>query len=749
MTTPQNTTSPALSPAIARRLRSLRAAIRLRLLIDGLLWLLASVLGAALVTFIADYGLYLLTRQHMTVGQRLLILGLLAATLAYVVYRRLLKPLTIRLSDDDLAQVIERFHPELADRLISALQFAREADVSARGASPELVARVLDETNAAIASLKATPMFRGSPLGRHALLALLAVAILVGLFALRPLVMKTWLDRITTLSAAAYPKDTAIRIDGPTHIRIGRGSSLEVAVVADEQKVVPGEVTFQMKFASVGAVEETVAPAPGTANRFVKKFEVVSEPFTFFVTGGDDRTAPVTVEVAEPPALKEVSFTIEPPAYTRLRPITISSAQGVINVPIDSRIVVTATATKDLRQATLSLDGATPITCDVLTVQDTQGNAVRRGVRGAFAVATPNPFKPSVQLRFALTDSEGFASGGGSGGPQYTLVLVTDKPPTVQLATLGIAGQISTRAQIPLQITSKDDYGIKSLALEWSLASSPDKTTAINIKSFDPAETEPAAAPHTLDLAALATAPDKPPVPIGDSLRLMAIARDALPTESAGPNTVQSNIITLKVVSDEDLLAALVDSQRSLREQFRQAIAQQSEAAGKTELGGARATAKGGLDEARQLAGEATDLQQQINDRIAAMTLRFDELLQQMNNNRIGAEADRQRIKGRIISPLRDLTANALRNTALELGKARNLDNAELLAADLKKINATQSSIRQMLENVLAEMIKVENAQQVEHGLKVIIDMSTRVQDLTGSERKQSATQPKKDEARP
>lgn len=738
------TLQTSLTPQIRRKLAHLGGTIRRRLLVEGISWVICALILAALASVVVDFGLYRLTRQHMSAAQRLLVIGAGLAGVAWIAWRRLVRPQLLRLSEDDLALVVERAHPELADRLISALQFSRLEELQSRGASRLLVERLLAQANEMASPLRFTAAVRADRSLKHLLFAAAAVAVLAGAFAVKRDVMRIWLQRVALLQNAEYPRDTKLAMEGPMRIRVGRGSALEVAVVADERRVVPNEVTFRMKFPSVGAVDETVPPTAAAANRFVKKFEVVSEPFSFTVVGHDDETQRVSVEVAEPPQLREVTFSIIPPEYTHLTPPPVTAAQGMLTVPVDSTVAINATATKDLARVKLLLDGQEPrqagSKCQIVDVADKEVTR-RRGINAEFRAAAPKTGKTSLSLRFELRDTEGFVSTHSA---QYTLLLQADKPPTIQAQVVGISGQVSTRAVIPVLLTAKDDYGVKQVDVEWSLASSAEKRVRMPIRVFEPDAKEPQPFYCMLDLqrvAADAPAGDKaaPKIVVGESLRIQAVALDTLP-KPEGPNAGLSNMITLRIASDEELLASMVEQQRSLREQFRQVVVQQAEAKGKTDSAVERARDARGVGEAQKLAAECADQQQQINDRTAALAARFEDVLQQMSNNRVGNDADKKRLKDKIIAPLGNL-AILMKELALDLAAASKKKLAQdLLHTELQRLATAQDKIKQQMDGILGEMVRVENAQQVEHGLKVIIDMSQKVKTQITAQRTQEPT---------
>lgn len=716
-----------LDPQIVRKLRRLRIAMRWRLAVEGLAALIVALAAAAVASLVVDYGLYLLTRQHMTVPQRLVIAAACLAGVAWCAWRLLLRPQMSRLTDHDLAMVVERRHPELADRLASALLFGRVGDPRAIGASAAMMELAARQANEMAGPLRFTDALRLDRAARFTSAAVMSLLLMLGLVALQRPVMRQWFARMVLLQDGRYPKSTHLTVEGGPVFRVARASPLAVTVLADAQKTVPEQVRFHLRFASAGEVEETVGPVAPGRRVFVKRFEVVNEPFEFRVSGGDDRTESMRVEVAEPPHLRQVIFTIDAPAYTHLPRRTLTSAQGVIHLPVGAVVTVSGTASKDLAEATILLDGAVAAGCTIGDGEGAAGSRRLRAISGRFVAAAPRPFRPSMSLRFAMKDTEGFTNAQAA---QYTLMLSPDRPPQVQIALVGIGGQISARALIPMQVTSRDDYGIQRVDLEWHLLSAAEKRNRLGMVAFDPDQKEPKPFTYGLDLTKLPAGS----VSEGESIRLLGIALDTLP-QPDGPNSTISNPITLKVVPDEDLLAALVDSQRVLREQFRQAISMQIEARSRTNSASERARDAAAMNEAQQLAGESADMQQQITDRVAATAGRFEEILQQLANNRIGAEPDKQRLAVRVIAPLRQLSSGPMRKLSNDLLAARSRNEWAGFHEELARLAAAQDAARVQMEQVIAEMAKVESAQQLEHGLKLILDASQRVREMTAARR--------------
>jgi len=714
---------PVIDPFVERKLAGLRAALRAVVALRGAAWVLVALAATVAATLIVDYGLHRLTLKHMTVAQRLVPLGLCLAGVAEAAWRLLLAPLLAPLAGEELALVVERAHPELGDRLISALQF-RRGDGGARGTSGELAARVAVQLNEQARALRFADAVDGRPARRHALLALAAAGVVALLWLLMPALMRSWFRRNVLLADVPYPKRTELWVEHAGRLRVVRGGTLDVVVRADPNLAVPDAVTFHMRFASAGALEEDVPPAPDEPAKFAKRFKGVNEPFTFHVTGNDARSEELSVDVAEPPQLADVAFQVAPPDYTRLPPVGVARAQGTLQVPEQSWVTVTAAATKPLRAARMFLDGAEAGTCRV-TGPDSPPAA--SAVWGRFQLLPAKPFRPSMALWFELTDSEGFVNPRAA---QYNIAVVPDKPPVLQIETAGVGGQVTGKARIPLRVSARDDYGLGAVELVWSIQSLGGKGHRQLVRDFEGREKSPPALEHVFDLLRRdPNAPDgAPELDRGETLHLQAEARDALPPP-AGPNRAVSNLITLKVVSEEELLVALLDSQRALRDQFERAIELQKDVQLKTGSAAERAVQAGGLNEARRMTASVGDQQQQVLDLVGEVAGRLAGILERMRNNRVAAEADMQRLDRRIIAPLKALTGGAMREAIAGLVAARDVSQPLPLAAELRRLAGLEGQVLRQLEAVLAEMVKVESAQEVERRLRMVIKISRDVRD--------------------
>lgn len=716
----RDNTVDAVNREIRGGLRGLAASIRFRVLLRGLGWIVAAACAAAWVSFVLDYGLYRLTMRHLELTPRLIVSAACLCAVGVVAWKRLLRSVFRSFADEDLAVLVEKGHPQLQDRLISALQFSHESAAGA-GESPALVDKVIEEAGAAARSVNFLSVLRMEPV-RSALLAAAALALLTGGCAfLAGRTATAWAERNLLFDNAKYPRLTVLKVEGGRVHRVVRGELLRITVTVEPGTVPPRDVEFHMKFPSIGEANETIPISVGGNPMYVKVFPVVTEPFRFFVSGNDDQTDEIKVETAEPPELRDMELEVRSPLYTGLAPRKVRRGAGMVDVPEGGVVALSGLATKDLNSVRILLDDTPIRACRI-------GGSPRRQVQGEFPVVAPVPFRPSMSLKIELNDTDGFVNPKAAA---YRLILRQDQPPSCVLEAVDIGGEITSNAVINFNIATRDDYGVAGIHLEWGVQSAVQNTIQYALKAFIPATPEPELLRSAFDLriAGAEGASNTPPLQIGETLRVRAVATDSRPAASGGPQKTPSDLLTFRIVTAEDLMAKAMDAKRSVREQIRQAIEMQTENAERTRnaLKDAAQTTTIGI--AQREIGTCLEAENQVGDFVSNSVTRLQTLLEQLKNNRAVSPNDELWLRASVISPLKKLSADAIPSIAQGFSLARSLaDPARLIPKLAELVKAQEQLIREM-EAIVSEMTKFEDAQQVEKGLRAIIRLSDQVRD--------------------
>ena len=718
-----------IAPEIRTRLRRMGFVLRALAVVRGMSWVVVAAGAAAVVSFIVDYGLYRLTYSSLGIAGRLAVGLACACGVLLVAWKRLVRVLLRAFDSEDFASLVERNHPELQDRLISAVQYSIAPETAA-GASPELVRKVIEEAGRAALPLRFGSAFDAGAAWRAFAAAGAVSLVLTALAVAGAGLAAPWARRNILFRDAGYPKRTVLRVAGANPIRVLRGDLLTIKVIVAPGKFAPRDVTFHFRFPSVGATEERVPASPADPRSYEKSFTSVTEPFSFRVSGSDDKTGEIRVELVEPPEFEDVELEIRSPIYTGVEPRKTRRGAGVVDVPEDGVIVLKGLATKPLSEARVFLDD---VPADQLRIAG-DGDEAQRLVAGTLAVKASVPFRPSMTLRVELRDTEGFVNKKAA---SYNLIIGQDQPPACRMETVGIGGEITSNAVLPLAITAKDDYGVFSVHLEMSVQSDPGKVRRDPMYAYRPPEPEPEALRKAVDLRLIARG-DKdesytPPLNVGETLRLQATATDSRPDN---PFETRSNLLTFKIVTAEDVASKAVDAYRAVREQISQVIDIQKETRDRCRAAAAEAPQATTLGVAKRETAAAAQAQDQIRDLLANASGRMEAILENLRNNRaIGSDED-LKMRTKVARPLARAADRAAPELARRLSDARRIAGGAALAAELLDIAENQEQrIIRVLEAIVSEMIRLETAEQVERGVRALIRQTEQVRDVmkTGS----------------
>jgi hypothetical protein len=709
---------------IRAKLGGLRRAISSRLLLEGVAWLVVVLVVVVFVTLGLDY--------HFRLERPLrgLIMSLAGVGVLVVAWRELVRPLSVKMDSPDLALLVERRFGQLGDRLIGAIQFARRGDYEALGTSRAMVERMAAEANALAAPLRFRDVVDHRGMVRMWAAAACAMIVLAGFGLWQTDVLTRWFKRNVLFAEVPWPQETYLAVRGGPHFTVLRGDDLTVVIESEpSSKAVPHHVTLHAKYPSIGATEERVDADPEHPGRFVKVFSAVPEAFRFYVTGGDDRRERAekydahAVRVIDPPALRNVRFTVKYPNYTRrAQPDEFDSASGALAVPVGADVTVRAESNKPLSSAKIVIEGLPDAEMRLTPVGE--GAEARHELLGFFEVTGEN--RPASRtLRFALTDVDGHSNRRGA---KYMLQVRPDHSPTVDVKKTGIGVRISPRAVIPLQLRIKDDWGLASA--EVTLRRGQEEAEATRLPIELPVDVrDTLAVRHELDIEPLKLSP-------GGRIHVGVRSTDTLPGSFGGPNVGTSSLLNFRIVKPEELLEEFIRRQKEIRLEFEQAMALQNSARAKTGAAAQLFAAGQVTPEARRLLATSAGLQSSVGAEIAKAADGLAAIVEEMKNNRIATQTEREQIRDGIVKPLRALT-EPVRKVTGSIHATKGVDRAGELKAQADAVEEIQGDLLARMEEILQRMAKLESKQELASKLQVIIKWSEQL--LESIKKKQEA----------
>ncbi len=564
------------------------------------------------LSFLLDYFLSLpvgVRGFHLVASGVLLIAGL----------KILLLAARTPIAEDRLAAEIESAAGDLDQVLITAIQLTRE-DNPRRGLySPVLLARTVREAEERMGRIEPGALLSRRKAGRaFALLALTITPLLVAA-SLRPDLAKTYVNRNILLSQIDWPRTYFLKIVEPqsTNQLLAVGDSLTVLAVRERGGGARARIEAYFRGADGDETREELSlERRGDDNRRV--FRNVSRDFRFRIHCGDFTSSWYSVVVRSRPRIEEISLAFDYPDYTGLdqsgAPRGIEG--GHCKVPFGTVVSFRARTsipvrTADLIESRRAGDGEALSEVSV----PIEG---RTALAGSF-IAEENAF-----YHFRLTSEDGFENPNPI---RYRIAVISDQAPSVQTIEPGRNRELSTNAELTLKVHIEDDYGIENARIvffpEGAEDALADPLKEIPIPGII-AGSRSAEPIHTIEFSNWALEP-------GIRLEYRVEATDAI------GQIGRSRVWLLTFVSEDDLQRIFQETLILIRERLQETFEVERDTRRGLEDVLEQSQLAGGTlpEEARPSLRHARLGQERVNTRLEEGVERFQELIDQVIQNRI------------------------------------------------------------------------------------------------------------------
>ncbi len=767
---------PSLSADLRLLLARLRRRIRVYVWIEGmalaLLWLGATFwVGLAI-----DYLPVLMGAGEMPRGARLVLLAVIVGTLAYLLYRWVFLRAFARLSDPSMAILLERRFRRFRDGLVTTVELSQRPD-HAREFSREMLRRTGREASAQARGVRVGEVLRLAPLLTKAALALAVLAPIGLLYAWNAQAVLIWAERLYLLGDRPWPRATQIQVvgvqiehtaasdgavtwselipfDANREIKVAKGTSTLLRVQADATKVIPEYCTvyYQTEEGDRGSVNMQklgrIRDGYQTYTFDGKPLRGILSSMAFDVRGYDHRVRDYRLTVVPSPAIVQTRLECVFPPYMvdeRLSswlPRTVDLASGT-QLPNGTRITLHARTNKDLTRVEIR-DPQAP----QAAVQEIAG----RGGDPREIEYVIEKLTGDLALEFTLHDTDGVTSDP----PIRVLIAgIEDQPPVVAATLRGIGTAITPDAVLPAQGKITDDYEVDTAWFD----------VVINDHEpvrfpFDLAETGQVSA--ALDLRARRAADPLLVLQPKDKLAVTLMASDKCDL-SAAPNVGSGDRYQLDVVTPDQLLAMLERRELGLRRRLEQIIDELGEMRDsvsrvKRAAAGTRATdLEDNLDAAdappgaqvpadqaperaeqreqslRALRTQRAMVQSQKSaQEVLGVAASFDDIREELINNRVDSEDRKVRLQEQIADPLRRIGQTLFPQLEADL-KDLEQKLADPVASDQAVDAAVQQADQILLEldRVLQKMLELETFNELMNIVRSLIEDQQQLIDKT------------------
>lgn len=740
--------SPIESNKLPSEIRSILARLQSRIrryvIFEGLaiavIWLgLTFWLGLAL-----DYLPVLLGASEMPRGVRVFLLLVIAGVLAYILNRWVLRRLFVRLRETSMAILLERRFPSLRDSLVTAVEL-NDQDLSKENHEDaelhrEMLSKARSEAVDRVRNIELDDVFNRRPLWSAMSVAILLVLSILVFGVMSRDVFATWTSRMYGLSDVPWPRRAQIEVLGLTNnqVKIARGSDFIVRVRADASRDTPPPDVCTIHYRSTdgerGRINMNKQGRPRDRYQFYtyegRPFQGILSDLAFDVVGFDHRVSDCQIFVVESPKVVGVELATQFPAYTELLPSSQPYRPG-IQLPRGSAVTLQVATNKPLLSATIQPTGGESLSVNIDQSQD--------GKSFEFRVAN---LDEDLQIEIDLLDRDEVTSQQ----PYRLFVTATeDRAPTIQARLRGIGTSVTQNARIPAEGEITDDFGV---ARTWFELENGAQTFETPIRL-----TDGLALNSALDLQSLAETEDGPKFEESQRIVLTVRAMDKYDL-GAAPNIGDGDRYGFDVVSPEKLMALLEARELDLRRRFEQMIVEMTDMRDSlirvqtppkgNEPSDVREPRddEGSVDWSRLvmlLIQRANQHADRAAEEVRGVALSFDDISEELTNNRIDSQERKARLEGDISTPLKHVANTMLPELNTKLGQLESALATDDYSGEAESATLQADNVVQELEKVLEKMLDLESYNELLEIVRSLIDEQDAVSERTRKLQKQQA----------
>ena len=418
-----------------------------------------------------------------------LLVGIIGATL-YLLFKYLIQPMRASLTLRDVALNVEESHPNLEDRLVSAVQFGdRESDDPVEA---HMLQRLLEDTTQRIKGIDFKATIDHSRTRKYVGIATLVIAACGLLTLLFPTETHTSLMRIFMPWEKTDPILTTKVNVTPGDARILRGKSLpiEVAVTGkDAEKVV---LTYYSKDMPPTAENEgskqeiNMVQNPEDKRGFAYEIFNVDADMEYYVVANETTSERYNVEVFEMPRVEEISVAYTYPEYTNLKPV-VQQGSGDIQAVVGTTAEIRITANKAIQTATFTHQNSES---KAVTEEESVDEAVALK-SSDMVIADGNILTKTLEVTkdgnytVKLFCIDGF---NNEVPIEYTIKAMPDNAPEVVIKEPGRDVNATKLEEVKIVAEATDDYGVDQFNLMYRIGSGELKELALESISKPVAE---------------------------------------------------------------------------------------------------------------------------------------------------------------------------------------------------------------------------------------------------------------------
>ena len=387
----------------------------------------------------------------------------------YLLYKYLVRPLRAALTLRDIALNVEQNHPDLEDRLVSAIEFGNRESTDPIEA--HMLQRLLEDTTQRVKSIDFKATVDHSRTRKHVgIAALVAVGCCV-LALLFPTELHTSLLRVLVPWEKTEPVLTTKLTVEPGNVRILRGKSLPIHVTVTGKSAEKAVLTYENienRGATASETETTqqqinMLQNPDDKRGFAYEIFNIDADMEYYVVANETTSERYIVEVFEMPKVTEISVAYTYPDYTGLKPV-VQTGTGDIQAVVGTQAEIRLTTNKAIQTATFSLK------MDVKP----EGDEAQESASTQMVISDGNILTTTVDVIADGTYAVELLGIDGFNNEipiKYAIKAIPDAVPEVVIKEPGRDIKTTKLGEVEIIAEATDDYGIAELKLMYRIGS--------------------------------------------------------------------------------------------------------------------------------------------------------------------------------------------------------------------------------------------------------------------------------------
>jgi hypothetical protein len=689
--------------SLTARLRSLRSSYVRHKAFQGTFIFISLALTLLLL------GLWLNSLIVFPVVVRVIYLGLSVLLLVMLFSLLCLRPLIHRPHLEKLALKLEEKFPQLANRLIGALQLSRNLKSNPEGYSENMILAVIRQADSVSAGIHLKEIIETSPTRKAAKVAV-GLGVLLLLFTLIfPLSFKSSFYIFShPLTEFASPQ-RFLFVVSPGDKEVVKYSDVRIKIDVEGEK--PKKVNLFWRNEGSTWNKETLAQKSKTKSSadpkamqlesdFSHRFKEVKRNFEYYAEAKGVESDHYRITVVDKPRVVGLKLTFVYPRYTQLKTQVVDENDGNITALGGTRVRIEARANKELAKGEIVFSGS---------------SRKRTEIEGNIASAEIVVKKDAAYF-IQLEDK----SGNRNQDPiEYQITRIEDQSPFVEILEPGHDMDLTESMRVGLLLRITDDYGFSRLKLLYQVISEgleqEERSLDIDIPYGNQMDLN---VEYVWSLASLLLMP-------GDMVRYRAVVYDN--DSFSGPKKAESQSYYLRLPSLDEIITEVEKEQEGQVVDLETVLKGQRELKKKMEDLSREMDRFTGLDmdwQKRQELEDALDKQQKFSQDLKKLAQRMDQNIQKIEENKLAAMEMVEKMM-EIKELMEKVATPEMKEAMRQLAEAlKNMDPDKLKEA-MKNMQLSAEEMMKRLDRTISLLKRLQAEQKLGH----LIKMAERLQE--------------------